>query len=337
MRQPARLYEATCPAARWAVGVRRCGGREGRGDRGAAAGRAAETPGVDYSTTNVQEEGVDEPDLVKSNGSTLFVVRSDRLFAVDVRARKPRLAGSLQLPQTGSYELLLHGDRLLVLSHGGAYAIDTARRGRSIRSHTVPLEPDRGRRAATPARCSIVRSLELDADYVSARLVGTIARVVTVSSMPQPLPFKAPANGTPEASAAALAQQPRTCGRVQDRQLATLLQGQGPPRRDAVAPAARAVPQRAPSRRVLRARPADGADDRSPQGARTDRLGLHRRRRPHRVCVAREPLRGDPALVRATGDAPRPTLPGSRPRSTSSTSPIRARRNTAAAAPCRDT
>ena len=49
----------------------------------------------------------------------------------------------------------------------------------------------------------IVRSLELDADYVSARLVGTIARVVTVSSMPQPLPFKGPANGTPEASAAA--------------------------------------------------------------------------------------------------------------------------------------
>ena len=73
------------------------------------AGRAAETPGVDYSTTNVQEEGVDEPHLVKSNGSTLFVVRSDRLFAVDVRARKPRLAGSLQLPQTGRYELLLHG------------------------------------------------------------------------------------------------------------------------------------------------------------------------------------------------------------------------------------
>ena len=110
------------------------------------AGRAAGTPGVDYSTTNVQEEGVDEPDLVKSNGSTLFVVRSDRLFAVDVRARKPRLAGSLQLPQTGSYELLLHGARLLVLSHGGAYAIDTRRRARSIRSHTVPFEPDRGRR-----------------------------------------------------------------------------------------------------------------------------------------------------------------------------------------------
>jgi uncharacterized secreted protein with C-terminal beta-propeller domain len=82
------------------------------------ASRAAGTAGVDFSTTNVQEQGVDEPDLVKSNGSTLFVVRSDRLFAVDVRARKPRLAGSLQLPQTGSYELLSRRPAARP-SHGG--------------------------------------------------------------------------------------------------------------------------------------------------------------------------------------------------------------------------
>src|SRR5437867_13254534 len=30
--------------------------------------------GVDYSGTNVQEEGVDEPDMVKTNGTTLFGV-----------------------------------------------------------------------------------------------------------------------------------------------------------------------------------------------------------------------------------------------------------------------
>ena len=120
----------------------------------------------------MQEEGVDEPDLVKSNGSTLFVVRSDRLFAVDVRARKPRLAGSLQLPQSGSYELLLHGDRLLVLSHGGVYRDRQPgrRRDRAVRP-TRPVEPDRGGRQR-PRRDEVVRSLALDADYVSARLVG---------------------------------------------------------------------------------------------------------------------------------------------------------------------
>ncbi len=43
-----------------------------------------------------------------------------------------------------------------------------------------------------PGGMRIVRSLALDADYVSARLVGTVARIVTVSGMPQALPFKAP-------------------------------------------------------------------------------------------------------------------------------------------------
>ena len=94
----------------------------------AAGGRPAPS-GVDYSTTNVQEEGVDEPDIVKSNGSTLFVVRADRLFAVDVRGREAaagRLARSCR--RAASYELLLHGDRLLVLSRGGVVAIDAAGR-----------------------------------------------------------------------------------------------------------------------------------------------------------------------------------------------------------------
>ena len=170
------------------------------------AGKAAGTSGLDFSTTNVQEDGVDEPDLVKSNGSTLFVVRTDRLFAVDVRARKPRLAGSLKLPQSGSYELLLHGDRLIVLSHGGVYAVDNPVGGK-----IAPFAPTRSRstvievNVTDPGGMKIVRSIELDADYVSARIVGPVARIVSVSSMPGALPFKTPVDGTREAIASARA------------------------------------------------------------------------------------------------------------------------------------
>ena len=112
---------------------------------GTARAGEADTSGVDFSTANVQEEGVDEPDIVKSNGSTLFVVRGDRLFAVDVRGAKPKLAGTLQLPPTASYELLLHGERLLVLARGGVVAVD-AQPGRASVS-TVPAA------ARCPATC----------------------------------------------------------------------------------------------------------------------------------------------------------------------------------------
>ena len=170
-----------------------------------ASREAAPVAGVDYSTTNVQEDGVDEPDLVKSNGSTLYVVRSNRLLAVDVRTRAPRLRGSLQLPEGASYELLLHGNRLLVLSRGGLYPVETiggiAAPIRMGPPQSTLTEVD----ASDPGSMRIVRSLAFDAEILSARLVGPVARVVTTASMPQALPFTPPAQSTPDATAAALA------------------------------------------------------------------------------------------------------------------------------------
>src|SRR5215217_7996553 len=56
-----------------------------------APARSAAVQGVDYSGTNVQEEGVDEPDLVKTDGNTLFVATGGKIRAVDVSGEKPRL------------------------------------------------------------------------------------------------------------------------------------------------------------------------------------------------------------------------------------------------------
>ena len=59
----------------------------------------AATPGAasDSSGTNVQEAGVDEPDIVKSDGSRIFAIAGGRLNAVDARADTPALLGSLAL------------------------------------------------------------------------------------------------------------------------------------------------------------------------------------------------------------------------------------------------
>src|SRR4029079_1166417 len=80
---------------------------------------AAPKHGVDYSGTNVQEEGVDEPDIVKTNGTTLFAVANGKLNSVDVSKAKTRLLDTLRLDPQVTPELLLHGDKLLVISRGG--------------------------------------------------------------------------------------------------------------------------------------------------------------------------------------------------------------------------
>ncbi len=98
------------------------GGPEGGGTTG---GPPQPTQGFaredsETSPTNVQEAGVDEPDLVKTRGSTIFAVAAGRLHAVEAGA-SPALLGSLEVPGFG-HELLLSGDRLLVLSHDYAEA-----------------------------------------------------------------------------------------------------------------------------------------------------------------------------------------------------------------------
>ena len=68
-------------------------------DDGARRRGAAPKQGVDFSGTNVQEEGVDEPDIVKTDGNTLFAVANGKLNAVDVSDPKPRLLDTLALSQ----------------------------------------------------------------------------------------------------------------------------------------------------------------------------------------------------------------------------------------------
>src|SRR6185437_1028962 len=88
----------------------------------ARASDSTPTQGVDYSGTNVQETGVDEPDIVKTNGNTLFAIAGGQLQSVDVSGKTPKLLATLKLDSGWSHELLLSGTHLLVLSRGGYWA-----------------------------------------------------------------------------------------------------------------------------------------------------------------------------------------------------------------------
>ena len=144
---------------------------------------SAPTEGVDYSGTNVQETGVDEPDLVKTDGSTLFVVANGRLSAVDVREPKPRLLDSMRLADAAS-ELLLHRDRLLVLSSVGYQPSPFSRRTTYVppygdgRSTLIEID------VSDPKRLQRVRTLSLDGFVIGARLVEGTVRLVSASQIP---------------------------------------------------------------------------------------------------------------------------------------------------------
>ncbi len=140
--------------------------------------------------TNVQESGVDEPDLVKTNGSILVRMDGDELTTYDVTGTTPLPLGSVELPATGEAgydggenapELLLVGDSAVVIGRGwqGDDGLTTV-------VHRVDL--------ADPASPTVVDTQTYDADLVSARQYGGTVRLVLSSGLPA-LDFVTPGGG----------------------------------------------------------------------------------------------------------------------------------------------
>jgi len=153
-------------------------------DTSAPSAVAKQESAPSYSTTNVQEEGVDEPDVVKTDGATIFTVAGETLYAVAATGPgAPRIAGSLKLARSGG-DLLLHGKRLLVIQSAGAIFDKPVAAPRLVAApaagQTVITEVDVTDRAAP----KVARTLTLDGQYVNARQNGATARVV-LSSTPR--------------------------------------------------------------------------------------------------------------------------------------------------------
>ena len=165
----------------------------------AAAERgAAPTPDVDYSTTNVQEQGVDEPDIVKTDGEKIVALAQGKLRVVVLGKDKPDLQASLAVEGAGL--LLLHKNRAVVVSHtyGPRLGPADARLIAPAPTQTVLTDID----LSTPSRPRVVRTVTLDASYLDARLVGSSLRVVLTS--PPPIGFEHPSEPGPTAERAAL-------------------------------------------------------------------------------------------------------------------------------------
>ncbi len=131
----------------------------------------------DFSQTNVQEAGVDEPDIVKTDGRTVFAIAQGKLFAVDVRGASPTVVGTLDLADGYGHQLLIRGDRLLVMSNaygGAAFASDVILSAARV----VISEVD----VSEPAAIKVRRTMTLEGALIDARLTGGTARVVVTAS-----------------------------------------------------------------------------------------------------------------------------------------------------------
>ena len=158
-------------------------------DSGAVMGAA---PGIDFSETNVQEAGIDEPDFIKTNGKIISVLQDNILNIIDPESNSSRPLGSLRLEGLGwGSEMFLSGERVWVMAQTDLYTVSPLV-ARFIPEgtwdpHTTIVEID----ITDPTQPIQLSSMIIEGRYVNARVINDIARIV-ISSPPSDLPFVTP-------------------------------------------------------------------------------------------------------------------------------------------------
>ena len=152
----------------------------------------------DYSSTNVQVAGVDEPDTVKTDGERILAIMNGTLYYVEVDGGSGRLAGSLPLSMGWDHRFFMAGDRALVVSQGDGYAVPFAESvSRIMPPWSGPVTLVQEIDLSNPAEMRVTRTLRIEGRYLSARAIDGTVRVV-ISAFPADLPFVYPSGPAAE-------------------------------------------------------------------------------------------------------------------------------------------
>ncbi len=128
----------------------------------------AGAPYAEYSQTNVQVQGVDEPDFVKNDADSIYVIaQNDNVAMVDVDSTGRILPPGVSPYVKGAEYMLLHQDTLAVLSDDG-YGFTTV----------TLLDVSSGP--------SILAELGLDSELRDARMIDGTVYVMTSSDIDEP-------------------------------------------------------------------------------------------------------------------------------------------------------
>ena len=130
----------------------------------------------DYSTTNIQEQGVEEPDMVKTDGEFIYLTMGDELRIVSSwPVEDAEEVGSVELSGNSS-KMFLKDDRII------AYATEYVDDGDRWSTRTIVDVVD----VSDRARPVVISSKSIDGHFVSARRIGSDVYTVTQQSISLP-------------------------------------------------------------------------------------------------------------------------------------------------------
>ncbi len=138
---------------------------------------APKAAAIEYSKTNVQVEGVDEADLVKTDGEYIYTVSGNEVYVV--KAYPPedmRVCSKISLGEGRTIGLFVNEDRLVVIK-SGRFPIKPLESG-IVPPHTCGVSV-RIYDISDVENPVLIKGVNLDGSYVSSRMIKGYVYVVT--------------------------------------------------------------------------------------------------------------------------------------------------------------
>jgi len=153
--------------------------------------KSSEAGSTDYSTTNVQVEGVDEPDIVKTDGTYLYVLSNQNLFILKAHpAEEAAILSKISMKEDVYFsELFINDDYLIVFGSSynypilyGGYIEEDEKNGEVVTeedSWEVSTSVIHIYDISDKENPELVKDIEIDGTYFDSRMIGNYIYIVS--------------------------------------------------------------------------------------------------------------------------------------------------------------
>ncbi len=141
--------------------------------------------GPDYSTTNIQVAGVDEPDFIKNDGKYAYILSNDKLTIIEANpAETARIISKVGLDVSGQslQNMFLNKDRLVIFYTGNdqQYSIPKydymPNTVSTTTTHAIVID------VSSKEDPKIIKDYQVDGSYYNARMIGDYVYFISTSN-----------------------------------------------------------------------------------------------------------------------------------------------------------